>query len=206
MKEVNEGYPSKTERKTIAQNALVKSQKLYSVFNEALKSKEMKAYDKALILFEEVNRGFPSRENYNNTGVIKTLQALDLKVLAKEEYDHPKRFIYPLETDNTSRLNQNGTRGSNDDAEQEQMTDLLKSAQKDFEKAISLDVNYTTAYVNLACVFDLLDNPEAAIGKIKELPLGKQKSIDAQRILAIAYYHYDNEKKANEIWEGLKLL
>jgi hypothetical protein len=153
-----------------------------------------------------VNRGFPSRENYNNTGVIKTLQALDLKVLAKEEYDHPKRFIYPLETDNTSRLNQNGTRGSNDDAEQEQMTDLLKSAQKDFEKAISLDVNYTTAYVNLACVFDLLDNPEAAIGKIKELPLGKQKSIDAQRILAIAYYHYDNEKKANEIWEGLKLL
>lgn len=205
LKEVNEGYPSKTERKTIAQNALVKSQKLYSVFNEALKAKEMKAYDKALILFEEVNRDFPSRENYNNIGVIKTLQALDLKVLAKEEYDHPKRFLYSLETDNTSRLNQNGTRGSNDDAKQEQMTALLKSAQKDFEKAISLDVNYTTAYVNLACVFDLLDNWEAAIGKIKELPLDKQKSIDAQRILAIAYYHADMEKKAEAIWEKLKM-
>ena len=205
LKEVNEGYPSKTERKTIAQNALVKSQKMYSVFNEALKAKEMKAYDKALILFEEVNRDFPSRENYNNIGVIKTLQALDLKVLAKEEYDHPKRFLYPLETDNTSRLNQNGTRGSNDDAKQEQMTALLKSAQKDFEKAISLDVNYTTAYVNLACVFDLLDNWEAAIGKIKELPAEAQKESNVQRILAIAYYHADMEKKAEVIWEKLKM-
>ena len=85
------------------------------------------------------------------------------------------------------------------------MNTLLKSAQKDFEKAISLDSNYTTAYVNLACVFDLLDNPEAAIGKIKEMPLDKQISIDAQRILAIGYYHADNEKKAEEIWSKLKM-
>lgn len=202
LKEVNEGYPSKTERKAIAQNALVKSQKLYTTFQDALIAKEKKEYDKALVLFETVNQDFPSRENYNNIGVIKTLKALDFKVLAKEEYDYPKRFLYPLEIDNTSRLNKEGTRSGTN--EQEQMASLLKSAQKDFEKAISLDPNYTKAYINLACVFDLLDNPEAAIGKIKELPLDKQVSIDAQRILAISYYHADNEPKAEVIWKMLE--
>ena len=204
LKDVNEGYPSKTERKVIAQNALVKSKKLYTVFQEALKAKKNIDYDKALLLFEEVNRDFPSRENYNNIGVIKTLQALNLKVLAKDEFDYPKRFLYPLEMDNTSRLNKEGTRGS-DEGDQEQMSRLLRSAQKYFEKAISLDTNYTVAYVNLACVFDLLDNPEAAIGKIKELSFDKQKSIDAQRILAIGYHHADNEKKAETIWNELKM-
>lgn len=204
LKEVNEGYPTKTERKTIAQNALVKSQKLYIVFQEALKAKEMKEYDKALALFEEVNRDFPARENYANIGVMKTLKALQLKVLAKEEYDFPQRFLYPLEIDNASRLYQNSTRGI-DEEKQEQMIALLKSAQKDFEKAISLDPDYTLAYINLACVFDLLDNPEAAIGKIKELALDKQKTVDAQRILAIAYYHVGMEQKAKEIWKELKM-
>nr|WP_314896926.1 hypothetical protein [uncultured Flavobacterium sp.] len=205
LKEINEGYPSKMERKAISQNALVKSQKLYFVFQEALKAKEQNEYDKALSLFETVNQDFPSRENYNNSGVIKTLQALNFKVLAKEEFDYPKRFLYPLEIDNTSRLNQSGTRSDSDDKKQVQMITLLKSAQKDFEKAISLDANYTTAYVNLACVFDLLDNWEAAIGKIKELSLDKQTSVDVKRILAIAYYHTDNEKKAEAIWKELKI-
>jgi tetratricopeptide (TPR) repeat protein len=204
LKEVNEGYPTKTERKEIAQNALVKSQKLHTVFQEALNAKEKNEYDKALTLFEEVNRDFPSRENYNNIGIMKTLRALNLKVLSKDEYDSPQRFLYPLEVDNASRLNQNGTRGS-DEEKQEKMTALLKSAQKDFEKAISLDTNYTIAYINLACVYDLLDNPEATIGKIKEMPLDKQKTIDAQRILAIGYYHAANEKKAEEIWNELKI-
>lgn len=204
LKEVNIGYPTKAERKAIAQNALAKSRKLYAVFQQALKSKENKEYDTAVTLFEEVNRNFPSRENYNNIGVIKTLKALNFKVLDKEEFDYPKRFLYPLEIDNTSRLNKEGTR-SGDEQDEEKMTALLKSAQKDFEKAVSLDSNYTVAYINLACVFDLLDNPEAAIGKIKELPVDKQKTNDAQRILAIAYYHNDSEDKADNIWKVLGL-
>lgn len=203
LKEVNEGYPSKTERKAIAQNALVKSQKLYTTFQDALIAKEKKEYDKAVALFETVNQDFPSRENYNNIGVIKTLKALDLKLSSLEENKFPNRFLYPLETDNKSRLERDNTRSTGND--NGTIMTLLKSAQKDFEKAISLDPNYTKAYINLACVFDLLDNPEAAIGKIKELPLDKQVSIDAQRILAIAYYHADLEKKADDIWKELKM-
>jgi predicted Zn-dependent protease len=168
----------------------------------ALLLKEEKKYAEAITLFEEINTYFPSRENYNNIGVIKTLEALELKVLTSGEYNYPKRFLYPLETDNTSRLNQEGTRSSSDNNKKEM---LLKSAQKDFEKAISLDPSYTLAYINLACVFDLLDNPEAAIGKIKELPKEKQETRNALRILAIAYYHADNEKKAEAIWKEIEI-
>ena len=198
------GYPSKAERKEIAHNAQLKVAQLYAVFQQGIMNKENKKYTKAITAFDEVNTYFPSRENYNNIGVVKTLQALDLKGLTSEEYEHPKRFLYPLEIDNSSRLNSNGTRSGTEDTRKEQMIVLLKSAQKDFEKAISLDVHYIKAYVNLACVFDLLGNPEAALGKIKELPIEQQKGVDAQRILAIAYYHAENEKKAEEIWIELE--
>lgn len=204
LQAINPGYPSKAERKEIAHNAQIKAAHLYTVFQQGITNKENKKYTEAITAFEEVNTYFPSRENYNNIGVVKTLQALDLKILTSEEYHNPKRFLYPLEVDNTSRLNSNGSRSGSGETQQEQMTVLLKSAQKDFEKAISLDVHYKKAYVNLACVFDLLGNPEAALGKIKELPKEQQKEIDAQRILAIAYYHADNEKKAEEIWKELE--
>ncbi len=204
LQAINPGYPSKAERKEIARNAQMKAAQLYTVFKQGITNKENKKYTEAITAFEEVNTYFPSRENYNNIGVVKTLQALQFKVLTSEEYHHPKRFLYPLEFDNTSRLNSKGTRG-NDDTSQGHMTLLLKSAQKNFEKAISLDVHYVKAYVNLACVFDLLGNPEAAIGKIKELSTEQQKEVDAQRILAIAYYHAENEKKAEEIWNQLKM-
>lgn len=202
LPETNPGYPSKAERKQMAIAVKQKTSELYLAFQKSIQLKEEKKYDEAMQLLEEINTYFPSRENYNNLGVIKTLSALDLKVLTLEEHKFPKRFLYPLELDNSSRLNQNGTRGA--EADQAKIVQLLKSAQKDFEKAISLDPNYTMAFVNLACVFDLLDNPEAAIGKIKELSKEQQNTNEAKRILAIAYYHADNETKADAIWREIE--
>ena len=202
LPETNPGYPSKAERKQMAIAVKQKTSELYLEIKKSIQLKEEKKYDEAMQLLEEINTYFPSRENYNNLGVIKTLSALDLKVLTLEEHKFPKRFLYPLELDNSSRLNQNGTRGA--EADQAKMVQLLKSAQKDFEKAISLDPNYTMAFVNLACVFDLLDNPEAAIGKIKELSKEQQNTNEAKRILAIAYYHADNETKADAIWQEIE--
>ena len=79
---------------------------------------------------------------------------------------------------------------------------LLRSAQKDFEKAISLDPKYIIAYVNLACVFDLLGNSYAALGKIYEIPKFEDNK-KALQVLAIAYFNSGNLKKANEIWNTL---
>lgn len=198
-----EGYPSKQERITIAKNAEKKAVELYGYFQEGLSALKTKQYDKAIKAFETANSFIPFRENYNNLGVAKTRKALLLKVPTSEDYKFKKRFEYPLEVDYKSRLNQEMTRGLDDDSDL--MNQLLKSAQRDFDKAISLDLNYTKAYINLACVYDLLENYYHAIGTIDRLPINQRNKKDAQRILAIAYYHADMEDKAEKIWDKLKM-
>ena len=196
-----DGYPTKVQRKEIAKNALLKAKRLHETFTLGLKYIQEKNYDKAIEAFNTVNNDFPSRENYNNLGVARTLKALQFKVITSEEIHHPERFLYPLEVENKSRLNKEITRSLDDS--NEEMEQLLKNAQKDFEEAIRLDPNFTKGYINLACVMDLLDNPNAAIGKIKELSKEKQNTNEAQIILAIAYFHDKQENKADAIWKQL---
>lgn len=196
------GYPTKVQRKEIAKNALLKAKRLFDTFRLGLKYMQEKKYDKAIEAFNTVNNDFPSRENYNNLGVAKTRKALLLKVNTREEYKYPDRFLYPLEIENKSRLNQEVTRGIDDDIKI-QMEKYLKEAQMNFQEAIRLDPNFTKGYINLASVFDLLGNSEAALGIIKELPKDIQNQESAKRIKAIAYHHLELETKALEIWREL---
>ncbi|GGG51798.1 hypothetical protein [Bizionia arctica] len=199
------GYPTKKERKAINLQAQQKINELYMLFLEGIAANNKGDYDQAISNFETLNSYFPSRENYNNLGVSRTLKALKYKPLSREAYKNPERFSYPLGIDTNSRLKQPSQERSLDEASYQLMEDLLKRAQKDFEKAISLDDTYTQSYINLACVFELLGNSMAAIGKINELPKEQQNSRAAQRILAIAYYNLEMEEKALEIWKNLKL-
>jgi tetratricopeptide (TPR) repeat protein len=203
LTDIQENYPSLQERRDLAQSAEKKASELYNDFKNGLVALENKQYDVAIKCFESANGKIPFRENLNNIGVAKARKALLLKVKTSEEYNFPNRFLYPLEVENKSRLAQETTRSNNDRAQQ--MTELLLSAQKDFQEAIRLDPKFTKGYINLACVYELLGNPEGAIGKIKELTLEKQKTNDAQRILAIAYYHNNQETNANSIWSALKI-
>jgi tetratricopeptide (TPR) repeat protein len=100
-------------------------------------------------------------------------------------------------------LNKDITRSLDDNSEE--MVQLLKAAQKDFQEAIRLDPNFTKGYINLACVLDLLGNYPKSIGTILELSKDKQYIIEAKRILAIAYFHDKQENKANAIWNELKM-
>ena len=198
------GYPSKVQRKGIAKAAEEKAQELYGYFKTGMKAIEEKKYDEAISAFETANSFIPYRENYNNLGVAKARKALLLKVKTREEHKYPDRFLYPLETENKSRLNQEVTRGIDDD-HQIQMEKYLKEAQKNFQEAIRLDPNFVKGYINLACIYDLLGNPNAAIGKIKELSNEQQNSNEAKRILAIAYFHNNQNSLADMIWEELKM-
>jgi len=197
------GYPTKQQRKVIAKNAEEKAQELYAYFKAGLKAMEEKRYDDAITAFEMANSFIPFRENYNNIGVARVRKALGLRLPDDIEKQFPLRFTYPIEIDNKSRLLNDRNRDLDDN--EEEVKALLKSAQKDFEKSISLDANYTKGYINLACVFDLLDNPNAAIGKIKELSKDKQNTNEAKRILAIAYFHNKQIEEADSIWNELKM-
>jgi tetratricopeptide (TPR) repeat protein len=204
LADIQENYPSLQERIDLAQSADKKASDLYNDFKNGLVALENKQYDVAIKCFEIANGKIPFRENLNNIGVAKTLKALDLKEPNEIEKASPERFLYPIEIENKSRLNKEITRSLDDSSEE--MDKLLKEAQKDFQEAIRLDPNFTKGYINLACVYDLLRNPNAAIGTIKGLkPIEQQNSTDAQRILAIAYFHDKQENKANAIWNELKM-
>lgn len=198
-----DGYPTKVQRKEIAKNALLKAKRLYETFTLGLKYIQEKNFDKAIEAFNTVNNDFPSRENYNNLGVAKTRKALDLKEPNEIEKASPERFLYPIEIENKSRLNKEITRSLDDSSEE--MEQLLKDAQNDFQEAIRLDPNFTKGYINLACVLDLLGNYPKSIGTILELSKEKQNTLEAKRILAIAYFHNKQKEEADSLWNELKM-
>jgi tetratricopeptide (TPR) repeat protein len=203
LENIQENYPSLQERIDLAQSADKKAGDLYNDFKNGLLALENKQYDVAIKCFESANVKIPFRENLNNIGVAKARKALLLKVKTSEEYKFPNRFLYPLEVENKSRLAQETTRSNNDRAQQ--MTELLLSAQKDFQEAIRLDPKFTKGYINLACVYELLGKYNLALGTIQELTKEQQNSNEAQRILAITYYHNNQETNANYIWNALKI-
>ena len=207
LSDLQPGYPSKQKRKELAKGADSKATELFDCFQDGLKAMEEKKYDDAILAFGKANSFIPYRENFNNIGVAKTRQALDLKEANTIEREWPERFFYPLEIENKSRLNKEITRSLDDSTEEMEM--LLKDAQKAFENAIRLDPSFDKGYINLACVLDLLGDPEGAISKVTKqlLPKDKRESVDAQRVLAIAYSHSkvkEYQEKAEEIWKQLE--
>jgi tetratricopeptide (TPR) repeat protein len=197
------GYPSLTERKKIVIDAGIKADELYKYFNSGVIAFNQNRYLDAIDLFEKANSYIPFRENYNNIGVSKVRLALLLRPITKEEADFPDRFLYPIEIENKSRINRDNTRSLDEDG-YGRMIELLKSAQKDFQEAIRIDPSYMKGHINLACVFDLLRKPEAAIGQISQTD-EINSSRESNRILAIAYYHNGQVDNAKNIWIKLGL-
>lgn len=199
LPEIVQGYPSKKERKEINRVQKTKIEKMVPVFEVGVILTYAGKYEEAISCFNYLNKFFSSRENYNNLGTARLLWAIQLKPQQAIE------FIYPVEIDPISRLNSTGTRGYGND-EQNHMNNLLQSAKKDFEKAIILDPGYTKAYINLACVYDMLGNFEAAVGRIKDLPANVNEPVSALEIKAIAYAHADNTLKTEDAFLEIEKL
>jgi tetratricopeptide (TPR) repeat protein len=192
------GYPTKIERKAINKERQEKCNKLLPIFYAGNLLTNVGEYEAAVNCYETVLNYFPSRENYNNVGVATFLNALALKPLQAIE------FIYPIEIDAASRLNNNTTR-SNNDNDAVKFEVLLLKAKKYFDKAIILDDAYTKAYINLSCVLDVMGNSEAAIGKLNELPLTIQNTNNVNMTKGIIYYHADNNAKAELYFNKMSL-
>jgi tetratricopeptide (TPR) repeat protein len=196
------GYPSKSRRKEINEDAVKQAQRWLSIFNLSIKLINEGKYESAIDSLIHLSQKFPSREVYNNLGVARVRKALLLKPKTSEEVNSPDRFLYPIEIENKTRLSQEDTRGI-DENSYEEMTNQLMNAQKNFQEAIRIDPQFFKGYINLACVYDLLDKPVSAIGEIFKLTKEQQNIIEAKRILAIAYYHNNEENKAELIWNEI---
>lgn len=196
------GYPTKQERIDIAHNNEKIAAQLYDHFKSGLVALDNKQYDEAIELFNRANSQVPFRENWNNIGIACARKALELKLSSKAEDEYPERFLYPLEIENKSRLQNERTRSLDDTTDD--IENLLSKAQNAFEKALQLDPSFYKSRINLACVYDLQGNHNSAIAEITEkLPVEIRASNEAKRILAIAYYNANMEEKAEKIWRVL---
>lgn len=160
-------YPTLDERVQIAkdQDSIVNTYvKVFEAGNYAMLMAE---YDVAIECYEFlIAKSFHSREIYNNLGVIYFLKAADLT----DEGD--LKFIYPVEIDLQSRINRGGTKGFGDD-----VRDIFEKALDKFEKASIFDKTYSTAALNMACVYSVLGRyDEAEIAALRAQKLAKDEA------------------------------
>lgn len=190
LADVLPGYPSKSERIQINDDWLLKAKKLLNVFEAGHILIQVGEYEEAAACFDEINTWFPSRENYNNAGAARLAEALYMKSQESVE------LIYPIELDPLSRLRDNSTRSLKD--KNEKITALLLKARENFEAAKFQDRNYTKAYLNLACVLDLLGKRPLAIGELDDIPFTDTIQINKINLIkGIVYYHDDDTVKAS---------
>lgn len=144
------GYPSLQDRQTLSKRTTEKLQRLIEIFDMANLLTAVGKYEEALQYYKYVLQRYQSRELYNNVGVTAVLQALVFFS------DNEMPYHLPLELD----LESVGSRGSNDT--EQLRRDLLQEAIHHFDAAISLDPDYAPAYLNKACAYLLLGDPDRA--------------------------------------------
>jgi tetratricopeptide (TPR) repeat protein len=140
------GYPSLTERVTIANRSAERLESLIPLFESAERLLVIGGYRQAGVLFDEVARVFPSREVLANAGIARALEATTLLD------PHQWPWIFPFEIDGTTRLQTRPSRGETDDARTQRIVHLLEKARALLEQARDRDPEYTPVLSNLSLV------------------------------------------------------
>ena len=137
-------YPTLAERKAIIGQNRSDFEELRDVFDLANIVMSVGQYDYAQELYKYIiDKGFTSREIYNNLGLCYVYEALALDV--EDAYFN---LLIPFKIDLSTRLESNGsTRGAM--TAQQQAVSLFNDAKREFETAIQLDNNYSIAKENL---------------------------------------------------------
>ena len=137
-------YPTLKERKAIIGQNKSDFEELRDIFDLANIVMSIGQYDYAQELYQYIiDKGFTSREIYNNLGLCYVYEALALDL--EDAYFN---LLIPFKIDLSTRLESNGsTRGAM--TAQQQAIILLNDAKREFETAIQLDNNYSIAKENL---------------------------------------------------------
>ena len=137
-------YPTLEERKAIIGQNKSDFEELRDIFDLANILMSVGQYDYAQELYQYIiDKGFTSREIYNNLGLCYVYEALDLDV--EDAYFN---LLIPFKIDLSTRLESKGsTRGAM--TAQQQAIILFNDAKREFETANQLDDNYSIAKQNL---------------------------------------------------------
>jgi tetratricopeptide (TPR) repeat protein len=137
-------YPTLAQRKAIIDQNKSDFEELRDIFDLANILMSVGQYDFAQELYQKIiDKGFTSREIYNNLGLCYVYEALALNV--EDAYFN---LLIPFKVDLSTRLESNGsTRGAM--TAQQQAVMLFNYAKREFETAIQLDNHYSIAKENL---------------------------------------------------------
>jgi tetratricopeptide (TPR) repeat protein len=190
-------YPSLKERILLTQQNDSIVGKLIIVFETGNYAMMIDEYPESIKCFEFVlNKGFKSREVYNNLGVCCLLNAMNLA--GKENV----KYVYPVEIDVESRINGNA-KGFSDDVK-----GLVEKAKNYFTLATQLDKEYSTGYINLACAHSIAGEIEdgkyaaqKALKLMQKAYADQSNHINAYIILAILYDQEKNPREAKATLE-----
>ncbi len=156
------GYPTLDERKYIADNSIKNTTELGHIFTFGKLLYGINKAEEAANCFEYIVPQFPSKEIYNNIGVIYLREY----ILKDFEVDSINKFIYPIEFDPETRLlNNERLRSSDFDS----WIPKLEIIAEYFVKALQLDDNYADASINLATTYVLMGDYDSASGLINQL-------------------------------------
>ena len=169
----NRDYPSLKEREQMCQRQLDKLNRLNKVFDAASYAFLIGQYRAAQEGFQHIlDKGFNSREIYNNAGLAYLFEALEL--LEKDA-----EFAYPFELDAETRLLESSSRGSIGLDNREQIIELIEQGIKKFSRALTLDSDYHTAKINLGCAYSLLAVVDEE-NKLSQLNKAKAKLLECE--------------------------
>jgi tetratricopeptide (TPR) repeat protein len=154
------GYPSLDDRSKLAVESEMKLEELIHVFDAANYMVVLQQYDVVNDYYSYILKEFQSREIYNNAGVNAVMAALQLF----NEGDEQLKYSYPIQLDGETRMSKPKVKGKAlGFAEKiEKRNKLLEKAKFYFEQTHSLDAEYATGFINLACVHDLMGSYEEA--------------------------------------------
>ncbi|THH39777.1 M48 family metalloprotease [Neolewinella litorea] len=162
-------YPTLNERKALADRTYRELQELIEVFEMAVALTALDRYGEAAPYYDHLLQSFPSREIYNNAGVVYARAALPLF------QPTTLRYVYPIELDLRTRLDGQTRSLTTDRATREA---YLHTARRYFERARLLDPAYAPAVLNLGSTHALL-----AASLLESDPDSLQRELAADRQL-----------------------
>lgn len=195
------GYQSLEKRKEQAAIIAQEAEDHYRIFNAANFLVATKNYVPAIVIYDFITSKYSFKENYNNSGVARLNTVIELLLKNNPE---KMPFIFPIELDAFSRLSYSVERSETVGDCGEKCKQILTEANEKFTKAILLDKKYPYPYLNMACANILLNNPEAALGILKDMELNGVKNKNTYTLKAIAYYYTGNKEKALSNFELAK--
>ena len=157
------GYPTLDQRVEAARQSKLMVLRRLPIFEAGECLYQIGDYKMAFDCFNNLLSDFTSRENYNNAAICKMQMALNLF----EPYELP--FCFPFELDYDSRIASSSNRSGVLSDNSEKRNAYLADARKLLEESIRKDPNYFKAKLNLSLCCIMLNNPDMALGILKDI-------------------------------------